>query len=133
MGVSLFVYMHAYEHTHLVNTHSNYFFHVLELIRLFGPTTSQPVDIDGNRILQAGSLASQFCPLGPKERCTPSQAQAMGEQILGLMAMHESNGTPLPCKSTFIYLMARKLCLDSSACFFFNLVNYVCTCALLKN
>ncbi len=85
----------------------NYFFYNLaiarfclfpELIRIFGHTSSQPLDIDGNPILQAGSLASQFCPLGPKERCTASQAQTMGEQILKLMIMHENNGKPLPCE-----------------------------------
>ncbi len=45
-------------------------------------------------------MASQLCPLGPKERCTPSQAQAMGQQILQLMAVHETNGAPLPCEYT---------------------------------
>ena len=41
--------------------------------------------------LTPGSLASQLCPLGPKDRCTPSQAQAMGQQILALLAMYEKN------------------------------------------
>lgn len=72
------------------------FFSVTELVRgLFGNHTTTPLDIDGNL---AGSLASQLCPLGPKDRCTPSQAQAMGEQLLSLMATHEANGTALPCK-----------------------------------
>ena len=77
------------------------FFFFLEVARLFGPPTSQPLDIDGNPLLQAGSLASQLCPLGPKERCTPSQAQAMGQQVLGLMALHESNGTSMPCERNY--------------------------------
>lgn len=46
--------------------------------------------------LSPGSLASQLCPLGPKDRCTPSQAQAMGQQVLALLAMHEKNNLSLP-------------------------------------
>lgn len=47
------------------------------------------------------SLATQLCPVGPKERCTPSQAQAMGQQVLSLMLSHENNKLPLPCKYLF--------------------------------
>ena len=54
------------------------------------------------RTSSPGSLASQLCPLGPKDRCTPSQAQAMGQQVLALIAMHEANKTTLPCKYFFI-------------------------------
>lgn len=52
--------------------------------------------------LTPGSLASQLCPLGPKDRCTPSQAQAMGQQILALLAMYEKNKLPLPGTSSLI-------------------------------
>lgn len=55
------------------------------------PQTTQAVPIP-----LLGSLASQLCPHGPKDRCTPSQAQAMGQQVLGIMAVHESNKTLLP-------------------------------------
>lgn len=48
--------------------------------------------------LQIGSLANQLCPLGPKDRCTPSQAQAMGQQILSLIMTHENNKLPMPCE-----------------------------------
>lgn len=52
--------------------------------------------------LTPGSLASQLCPLGPKDRCTPSQAQAMGQQVLALLAMYEKSKLPLPGDPLFL-------------------------------
>lgn len=34
--------------------------------------------------------------LGPTDRCTPSQAQAMGQQVLAVIALHEKNTLQLP-------------------------------------
>ena len=50
------------------------------------------------------SLAVQLCPVGPKERCTPSQAQAMGQQVLSLMVSHDNDKQSLPCKLMYTYL-----------------------------
>ena len=68
------------------------------------PPTSNPSSSQllSSNDLPLGSLASQLCPLGPKDRCTPSQAQAMGQQVLALMAMHEANAISLPCKRNYI-------------------------------
>lgn len=46
-----------------------------------------------------GSLLSQMNALGPTDRCTPSQAQAMGQQVLAVIALHEKNTLQLPRKS----------------------------------
>jgi hypothetical protein len=43
-----------------------------------------------------GPLISQICALGPKDRCTPSQAQSMGRQVLSQIVTHENNKTSLP-------------------------------------
>ena len=47
--------------------------------------------------LMSQTLLSQMNQLGPSDRCTPSQAQAMGQQLLAVIALHERNKLPLPC------------------------------------
>lgn len=44
----------------------------------------------------ATALLNQMNQLGPSDRCTPSQAQAMGQQLLSIIAYHERNKITLP-------------------------------------
>lgn len=46
--------------------------------------------------LSSSALLSQMSMIGPSDRCTPSQAQAMGQQLLAIIAVHERNKLPLP-------------------------------------
>ncbi|CAI8040850.1 Ski oncogene, partial [Geodia barretti] len=46
--------------------------------------------------LSPSSLLTQMSSLGPTDRCTPSQAQAMGQQVLAVIALHEKNTLQLP-------------------------------------
>ena len=74
---------------------------ILEIVKVEippDPALNTPQTTQAVPIPLLGSLASQLCPHGPKDRCTPSQAQAMGQQVLGIMAVHETNKTLLPCK-----------------------------------
>ena len=43
-------------------------------------------------------LLTQMNQLGPSERCTASQAQSMGQQLLGIMAQSKRAKNPLPCE-----------------------------------
>lgn len=56
------------------------------------PVTTAPLTITPS------SLLSQMNSLGPTDRCTPSQAQAMGQQVLAVIALHEKNTLQLPCE-----------------------------------
>lgn len=61
------------------------------------PCTMVPkVEAASNTSPSLGTLFSQLTPLGPTDRCTPSQAQAMGQQILSIIAVHERGKVPLP-------------------------------------
>lgn len=52
------------------------------------------------------SLVSQMSQLGPADRCTPSQAQAMGQQLLAIIALHERSKMSLPSEfATLTYLI----------------------------
>lgn len=44
----------------------------------------------------ATALLNQMNQLGPSDRCTPTQAQAMGQQLLSIIAYHERNKITLP-------------------------------------
>ena len=44
----------------------------------------------------ASALLNQMNQLGPSDRCTPTQAQAMGQQLLAIIAYHERNKVTLP-------------------------------------
>ena len=55
-----------------------------------GGAEAMPVGSD------ASSLLNQMNQLGPSDRCTPSQAQAMGQQLLSIIAYHERNKITLP-------------------------------------
>ena len=44
----------------------------------------------------SASLSQVFAPLGPTDRCTPTQAQSMGQQVLAIIALQERNKLPLP-------------------------------------
>lgn len=46
-------------------------------------------------------LLTQMNQLGPSERCTASQAQSMGQQLLGIMAQSKRSKNPLPCEFEF--------------------------------
>ena len=56
-------------------------------------TTSTPL---ASHTITPSALLSQMNALGPTDRCTPSQAQAMGQQVLAVIALHEKNTLQLP-------------------------------------
>ena len=60
-----------------------------------------PSNSSSDRTVNSSSsmLLTQMNQLGPSERCTPSQAQAMGQQLLGIMAQSKRTKAPLPCES----------------------------------
>ncbi|KAL5476330.1 hypothetical protein EMCRGX_G026259 [Ephydatia muelleri] len=61
------------------------------------PCTMVPkVEASPNTTPSLGALFNQLTPMGPTDRCTPSQAQAMGQQILSIIAVHERGKVPLP-------------------------------------
>lgn len=64
-------------------------------------TTPQPPLSTSNtaitpRSVSPSALLNQMNSLGPSDRCTPSQAQAMGQQVLAVIALHEKNTLQLP-------------------------------------
>lgn len=66
---------------------------------LAGTTTHQQAiqqSHSGTEPITAATLLSQMNQLGPSDRCTPSQAQAMGQQLLSIIACHERNTMALP-------------------------------------
>ena len=67
-------------------------------------TTPQPPLSTSNtaitpRSVSPSALLNQMNSLGPSDRCTPSQAQAMGQQVLAVIALHEKNTLQLPRKA----------------------------------
>lgn len=62
-----------------------------------GPTMSLPQISDHTDTPPSStSLLTQMNQLGPSERCTPSQAVSMGQQLLAIIAQHERSKMPLP-------------------------------------
>ncbi len=77
----------------------------------------------------ATALLNQMNQLGPSDRCTPTQAQAMGQQLLSIIAYHERNKITLPglpSPPPFIFLsLFLSLSLSLSHC--------VCVCVCESN
>ncbi|XP_019857526.1 PREDICTED: uncharacterized protein LOC109585824 [Amphimedon queenslandica] len=67
------------------------------------------------------SLAVQLCPVGPKERCTPSQAQAMGQQVLSLMVSHDNDKQSLPFELQNTFDVFHRCLAVAYGTFFINL------------
>lgn len=67
------------------------------------------------------SLAVQLCPVGPKERCTPSQAQAMGQQVLSLMVSHDNDKQSLPFELQNTFDIFHRCLAVAYGTFFINL------------
>jgi hypothetical protein len=64
------------------------------------PTTMVGGNTSTDSVTGGGSaiLLTQMNQLGPSERCTASQAQSMGQQLLGIMAHSKRTKNPLPCE-----------------------------------
>ena len=62
------------------------------------PSSQPPAVATAPLTLTPSSLLTQMNALGPTDRCTPSQAQAMGQQVLAVIALHEKNTLQLPCE-----------------------------------
>ena len=79
-----------------------------------------------SQILNPGTLLRQINQLGPSERCSPTQAQNMGKQLLTIIAYHEKNNVSLPgvcvCVCVCVCRSSEKVRLRCM---------YVCVCLLL--
>ena len=62
--------------------------------------------------LSPSSLLTQMSSLGPTDRCTPSQAQAMGQQVLAVIALHEKNTLQLPREPSLLLFSLPPLLLN---------------------
>ena len=63
------------------------------------PQPTNPPPSTSSHSLSPSTLLTQMNSLGPTDRCTPSQAQAMGRQVLAVIALHEKNTLQLPRES----------------------------------
>ena len=91
-------------------------------------TPSQPAHAP--HAITPTSLLSQMNLLGPTDRCTPSQAQAMGQQVLAVIALHEKNTLQLPREWTCVCVCVREFVLVC-ACMYVCVRAFVHACAFV--